>query len=272
MTSIINNNPDALKKFEAEKDWQKARRRVLYKDIVCLIKGCSVDLLSFSEVSEKLQLHQNLYLGLQTVPLENIRGSVGRFDDFNNAFLPKKDFLKERWQNVEIAMMEGKTPPVELYQVGEDYFVVDGNHRVSVARQVGMIAIDAYVTQFTAPGDPKASNIDAIFIESERSAFLEKSGRSNAQKSQEIIFTCPGCYETLSKQIEEYRQGKQKQKSQEYTFDQAFADWYEEIYAPAVEAIQKNDLVEQFPERTEADLYVWTSRNSAEIESIALAE
>ena len=259
-----------MDRFDADRDWQKARRKVLYQDVVCLIQRCSVDLLSFNEIKEKQNLMPQNYLGLQQVPLDKIRGSVGRFDDFNNAFFPKKDFLRERWQNVEVAMLQGKTPPVDLYQVGDDYFVLDGNHRVSVARQLGLDFIEAYVTKFTAKSDKPAggSNVDDMFIESERLAFLEKSGRSNAKEAENIMFTCPGCYEVITKQIEDYRQGVEEQEERSISFAEAFSEWNEEVYAPSVAVMRKDDLISKFPDRTVADLFVWTSQNSAELEEL----
>ena len=74
---------------------------------------------------------------MQEIPLDHIRGSVGRFDDFTSAYMPRKDHLRHRWEGVDQAMMQGKTPPIEVYQVDDIYFVMDGNHRVSVARQHG---------------------------------------------------------------------------------------------------------------------------------------
>jgi hypothetical protein len=264
--------PSPINRFDADHNWNKARRKVLYNDVVCLIKGCSVDLLSFSEVSKQLQLHQKSYRGLQTVPLEKIRGSVGRFDDFNSAFLPRKDFLKDRWKNVQLAMLEGKTPPVDLYQVGDDYYVLDGNHRVSVARAREMDAIDAYVTEFTGPMLQVETNVDNLFIESERGAFLEKIGRPYEEKAGTIEFTSPGCYADLTKQIEEYRQGKEKQNNEPYSFSQAFNDWHEEIYAPAIDSIRQNEVTSHFPDRTEADLFIWSYRNSAELEDLEFSD
>jgi len=264
---------NAIDRFDAERDWQNARRKVLYRDVVCLIKRCSVDLLSFEDTRAQLHLHQKNYLGLQEVPLENIRGSVGRFDDFNAAFLPRKEFLQERWQNVEVAMLEGKTPPVDLYQVGQDYYVMDGNHRVSVARQRGLDTIEAYVTKFTGDeSSDEVSDVDKIFIESERAAFLENSGNANIHEAEAIVFTCPGCYEVVTKQIEDYRQGTQQQENRPLSFEQAFAEWNQEVYAPALEAIHQNDLVSKFPDRTEADLFIWTSQNSAELEDLETAD
>ncbi len=259
----------ALNQMKSEDDWRNARRKVLYKEVVCLIKRCSVDLLSFQDVQHGLHLHQKLYRGLQEIRLDQIRGSVGRFSDFDAAFMPRKDFMRERWEGVDQAMMQGKTPPIEVYQVGEIYFVVDGNHRVSVARQHGYETIEAYVTEFVTPIKPTADEgIDEILIEAEQAAFLEKAGESNAEAARVMNFTCSGCYEEVSQQVETYRQQKEFTKDKPYSFEQAFLEWYAEVYDPAIEAIRENDLISQFPERTEADLFVWSWRNNQAIEAL----
>ena len=259
----------ALDNLRAEDDWRNARRKVLYKEVVCLIKRCSVDLLSFQEVQHGLHLHQKLYRGMQEICLDQIRGSVGRFGDFDAAFMPRKDHMRERWEGVDQAMMHGKTPPIEVYQVGEIYFVVDGNHRVSVARQHGYETIEAYVTEFVAPIKPRADEgIDEMLIEAEHAAFLEKAGGANATAARAMTFTCSGCYEEVSQQVETYRQQKAFMQDKPYTFEQAFPEWYAEVYEPSLEAIRENDLLSQFPERTEADLFVWSWRNNQAIEKL----
>ena len=93
-------------------------------------------------------------LGLQTVPIERIVGSaeVARSRDFDSAFRPLKPHLKKRWLSVAARyQMGGGLPPVELFQVGDRYFVQDGHHRISVARALGQAGVDAYVT-LVVPG------------------------------------------------------------------------------------------------------------------------
>ncbi len=259
-------------RLDPEEDWRNARRKVLYQEVVCLIKRCSVDLLSFEEVRSSLHLNEKIYRGLEVIALDQIRGSVGRFDDFTSAYMPRKDHMRERWEGVDQAMMESKTPPIEVYQVGEIYFVVDGNHRVSVARQHGYPTIEAYVTAFQTPfGLSGDERIDEMLIKSEQAAFLQKAGESNAEAVSDMVFTCSGCYEDVSQQVEVYQQQKQVLEDRpSYSFEQAFLDWREEVYSPAIEAINAHDLVSQFPERTEADLFIWSWQNGQALEELEL--
>ena len=262
-----------LDRLDAEHDWKKARRKLLYQKVVCHFKECSVDLLSFEKVRASLNLNQKFYRGFQEVPLDLIQGSVGRFNDFTAAFLPRKEYLQERWQRVDVAMITGKTPPIDLYQVGQVYFVLDGNHRVSVARQRDHKTIEAYVWEFPAPADFSAeTDIDELLIETERAAFLERVGEDNEQAGRSMVFTCPGCYKDVSQQVELYRHDIQKASDEPISFQFAFSNWYEDAYMPAVEAIRQDEQLSRFPGRTEADLFIWSWQNSNVIEELELKE
>lgn len=260
-------------RFEAEDHWKKARRQMLYNEVVCIIKRCSVDMLSFEQVRGSLHLRQKLERGLQEIPLDRIRGSVGRHQDFTDAFLPRKEFLKERWLNVDQAMMAGKTPPIDVYQVGEAYFVVDGNHRVSAARAQGRPTIDAYVTEFVTPV-PVSGEVDLeeLLIKSEQAEFLEQIGRENRATAQALTFTCSGCFRTVADQVEQYRAGAEERDGKPVSRQEAFKGWHEEVFVPSVETIRRRQLMELFPGRTEADLFVWAQQNRAELEELVLED
>jgi hypothetical protein len=166
-------------------------------------------------------------------------------------------------------MIQGKTPPIDLYQVGQVYFVLDGNHRVSVARQRGHAAIEAYVWEFPTPVEFTAdADVDELLIEAEQAAFLDRAGKDNALTAGSIRFTCPGCYKDVSQQVEQYRHDAQKAAKEPVTFEHVFSNWYEEAYMPAIEAIRQNELLSKFPNRTEADLFIWSWQNSSAIEKL----
>jgi len=86
------------------------------------------------------------YAGRRPVRLDDIRGSEGRTQGFDDAFYPLSDQTRQRWQSVANALQEGIVlPPVKLIQVGETYYVRDGHHRVSVSRALGQEVIEAEV-------------------------------------------------------------------------------------------------------------------------------
>jgi hypothetical protein len=181
--------------------------------------------------------------------------------------------MRQRWERVDVAMTAGKTPPIDVYQVGESYFVLDGNHRVSIARQHGLETIEAYVWEFLTPvGNSPEADIDELLIKSERVDFLEIIGQASPPAVREIVFTCPGCYGDLLDLIETYRQGLEEVEEKPVSFEQAVSAWYEELYGPAIEIIQKYNLLARFPNRTEADIFVWAWKNNKALEELALED
>lgn len=252
---------------QANYDWDQARRKVLYQRVVCAVTQCSVDMMSFRDVKKRLRLGTPHSRGLQEIRLKQVKGSVGRFEDFTSAFLPRRDSLQDRWKNVEKLMLAGKAPPIDVYQVGNAYFVVDGNHRVSVGRQLGLETIEAYVTEFDTPFQlGPDDDIDNLFIEAERAQFLEKVRESNAKAAAGIVFTCAGCYRDLIGQIDAYRAGMEARDGQPATYEQAFVAWQDDVYKKALKAIRQEGMTEMFPERTEADLFIWSWQNSQALE------
>lgn len=264
---------DSLSLLDAEEDWNRARRKILYQEVVCFFKQCSVDLLSFEEVRTKLHLSQRVYRGLQEIPLDRIRGSVGRYDDFTSAFLPRGKHMQERWERVDVAMMAGKTPPIDVYQVGESYFVLDGNHRVSIARQHGLESIEANVWEFPTPyGLGPEADIDELLTKSEQIEFLEKIGQASPPAVREIVFTCSGCYRDLMDMIETYRQGMEEVEGGPVSTEQAVSAWCEEVYGPGLKKIRESNLLARFPKRTEPDLFIWAWKNNRVLEELALED
>src|SRR5512136_533346 len=129
-------------------DFSRARLKSFLNRIRSLVSGTPTRLLAYEEVKNTLHLGGPIYRGIQTVPLKQIVGSLNRYDEFDRAFKPVDDHLAERWQNVDSAFYKDiSLPPVLLYKVGEVYFVVDGHHRVSVAREQGQQDIDAEVRE-----------------------------------------------------------------------------------------------------------------------------
>lgn len=136
---------------QAEKDFASARRKAVLRRIGAFLRRDrdSNRLLSFEEARRELGTVEQVHLGVRAVPVSKIVGSVGRHGDFDRAFLPSKGYLGERWKRIDRMMRRsGGLPPVSLYKIGEDYFVLDGNHRVSVARYHGVGRIDAQVIEF----------------------------------------------------------------------------------------------------------------------------
>jgi uncharacterized ParB-like nuclease family protein len=245
-----------------------ARRRALIQSLLAEVSGRRDDLLSFEQVREQLRLSEpGRDVTLQAIPLDKIVGSVGRYRDFNRAFLPKAQIDPDRWTRIERLSDQGALPPVEVFKVGEVYFVCDGNHRVSTARARGRNSIRAKVVEIPirVPLGPNTSPDDLI-LKSGYAQFLERTGLDQSHPQQRIELTRAGGYRSLLQHIEvhQYYMGL---RSRHYpTLAEAAADWYSEVYSPVVERIRSSRILSQFPGRTEADLYLWIAKNRARLQ------
>jgi len=254
---------------EERLDWAQARREAFLQDAIAVFTDRPTDLLSFEEVRQKLRLRNARYLGLQDVPLDQIVGSVDRYQDFNRAFLPRREFLEKRWERVS-RLVGGPDalglPPVELYKVGDAYFVHDGNHRVSVARQHGTPAIQAYVWEYDVrvPLGPDA-DIDDLLCTAAQVRFLGQTDVDRLCPDLSIEVTQPDGYDYLLYEIEAFQRVIARIDGREVPFDEAVALWCDMAYSPIVEIIRRRGILKDFPTRTETDLYLWLRRNQEEL-------
>jgi nucleotide-binding universal stress UspA family protein len=255
----------------AVRDFQRARKEAAMQQMLARIQGKSSELLCYDEVRRHLRATDKpIERGLQEIPLDKIVGSVGRYQDFTRSFLPKKDSNEERWARVKAAITDMKgMPPIEVYQVGEAYFVKDGNHRVSVAQQLGAKTISAYVTEvetrvsLTVDDDPEEVICKARYAE-----FLEKTNLDKLQPQADLLMTFCGQYQTLLDQInaECCLIGESSARCEGGDWDTAVLTWYKEVYLPVVKLIRELGVMRRFPERTEADIYVLLSEEREELE------
>ena len=228
-------------------------------ELLRLLTGRPLYLLPFSEVAERLRLRHLVDRGLQEVPLGSIVGSLGREREFDRAFLPLDESLRQRWEEVR-DLTEGPRgfPPVELYKVGEAYFVVDGHHRVSVLRSLGASAIEARVEEFLTPVPlgPEDS-IEEVLLKSGHEDFLEATGLERATAG-EFRVTVPNGYERLLDHISVHRYYRGIETGRPVPLDEAVISWRDGVYRPMIEAIRKSGILQEFPGRTEGDLYLFT--------------
>ncbi len=248
-------------------DWEEAHRAAFAQDALALLTRRPTDLLPFEQVREKLHLHSLSYLGLQDVPLSQIVGSVGRYNDFNRAFFPRQAELRDRWRRVDrLATMGPGLPPVELYKVGQSYFVRDGNHRVSVARQHNAPTIQAYVWEYETrvPLEPE-TDVDGLLCKAAYTAFLEHTDIDHICPTVPLELTQPDGYEDLLYEIEMMQQSLSTIEGRDIPFDEAVGVWCKMHYGLIVEIIRQQNILDHFPGRTEADLYVWLRRHQEEL-------
>lgn len=222
--------------------------------------GKPTSLLPFEVLATILKGYQRVPLpDTEMVPLDKIVGSVGRYNDFTRDFLPKNYSMLDRWVRVEQAMesLEG-TPPIEVYRVGDVYFVADGNHRVSVARASGLDALEARVIDIPSaidlePGD----TLDEAIIKAERARFLTETGLAERVPVVDMYLTQPGGFTRLLELVRLHQRLLSDEGGSEVTLKDAAEDWHRTGYLPTIETIRDRQLLRRFPNRTAADLFVW---------------
>ncbi len=256
------------------RDFQEARRRAALEDLKARLTGKSDDLLSYEEVQALVLPDESTSRGLQEIPLDAIVGSVGRYRDFTRSFLPRLESNKHRWANVKLrALYRGGVSPIEVYQLGDVYFVLDGNHRVSVARQLGAETIQAYVTQVHSRV-PLSADVhpDELIIKTRYARFLDATALDQSRPGLNLLVTAPGQYRKLEEQIEAFRRRLAQREGRALSGPEAAAAWYDAVYLPVAQIIRERDLLSLFAGHTETDLFIWVlDRQEAVEEEIGWA-
>ena len=243
---------------QARQHFREARKQAFVNEVLSSLSGRPRDLLSFREVQQRLGLRTCGMGHLETVPVAKIVGSEGRYHDFDREFLPLHAATHERWERLDMAFQRMESvPPVELYKAGDVYFVRDGNHRVSVARQRGATYVDAYVID--CPSRIKLdqdANLSDILVEQEHQQFLERTHLDEIL-GVDIRLTATGAYDALERHLDGHRYFLGQEQQREVPFEEAAKSWYEKVYLPTAAIIRTTGILERFAERTEGDLYIW---------------
>jgi len=243
----------------AQEDFRRALSRASWRKIQGRLTGVDNRLLPYDEVRARLPIRGQHHIGHHQVLIEKIVGSMGRYNDFDRAFLPTQDRTKDRWINIDKAHYSDiHLPPVELYKIGDIYFVKDGNHRVSVAHQRGQLYIDAYVTEIDIPIKLTADiKMDDLVLKEKQAEFMVTTNLHSLCPTAEIELTSPNLYDLLLEHIATHRWYLGVERKAEVSNDEAVISWYENVYWPLVEEIRQQDLLKDFPGYSEADLYLW---------------
>ncbi len=245
----------------AVNDFHEARLKASLQEALARLTGKSNELFSYDDVAKKLKLQARSDRGIHEIPIHAIVGSVGRYTDFTRTFLPRHANDRERWARVKAVMLDPTgtgMDPIEVYKVGDVYFVLDGNHRVSIARQEGFKFIEAHVieVQTEIPITPDL-NPDDLIIKAEYVAFLRKTGINTLFPNSDFSVTIPGGYEKLQDHIDVHRYFLGLEHQREISYQEAVKSWYENVYSLFIEPIRERGIMRWFPDRTETDLYLW---------------
>jgi len=243
----------------ARADFSRVRFKAFVNSIWSLIQGQPNQLLSYDEIKEKLRVGGPIYRGVQTVPVKQIVGSLNRYHQFDRAFLPTQTETAERWQRVNRAFYNDiSLPPVVLYKVGEVYFVVDGHHRVSVAREQGQIFIEAEVRECaTRVNITPNIRIEDLEILSEKVGFIERTGLDQVRPNANIKLTISDGFNRMLEHVAVHKYFMGIEQQRDISDEEAVTDWYDNVFLPIAEVIRKSDILQDFPGKTEGDLYLW---------------
>jgi len=214
---------------------------------------------NFNIRQEKEEAYEAVERGTLMVPLDKIVGSVGRYHDFDNQFKThSSNNIDERLKGIINAMRDGKDmPPIALYQIKEDFFILDGHHRFRAAVELGRPDVRSRIVELL----PSKNTLEnKLYIE--KTHFRDKAGLPNS-----IDLTEPGQLKHLEWQVGEHQKFLRKEKEQDISFQQAATDWYKTIYRPLATLIDNSKLVNSFPGRTVDDLYLYISIHQWEIGS-----
>jgi hypothetical protein len=250
---------------QAKADFSRARWKVFVRNVLASFKGEKNTLLSYDEVKEKLHIGGPIYRGVRTVRVSQIVGSLNRYHEFDAAFLPKNDENANRWQSVDRAFyQEVSLPPVVLYKVGEVYFVVDGHHRVSVAREQGADFIDAEVRECSTKVNitPELKSDDLEILQ-EKVEFLEATSLDQLRPEANIKLTIPDGFSRMLEHIAVHRYFMGLDEKRDISEKEAVIHWYDTVYMPIIKVIRDSGIMSEFPGKMEGDLYLWVLDHQA---------
>lgn len=247
--------------------FRKARRREAYRRLSQIAgRNRSRPLLSLDEVSKRLRALEQTYVGIRPIRVADVVGTVSRVDDFDRDFLPKRSKIQERWQNLEQRFPEGDFPPIVVYEIDGRYFVVDGHHRVAIARQRGIEVIDAEITALRSNTPlPPDADIGEIIMAEQRRRFMEESALRRARPEARIEFSRPQGYIELLEHIKIHGFHLMIERGKLCSMEKIAGDWFDRVYTPTVETIEREGLKEHWPKATHADLFLWVGQRRREL-------
>lgn len=238
--------------------FERARRREAYRRLARAVTGDrDTSLPRLEDLTSRLRLFDQVYRGIRPIPVARIVGTAGRNHDFDRDFLPRRPEIRERWRRIEQLFERSGLPPIVVYKLGDDYWVVDGHHRVAVAKARKIDFIDAEVTELLPRRElPEGLDLGRVIFAEQERIFMEESGLAEARPHVRIEFSRPWGYVELLELVHAHGYRLSRERGALLEPPEVADDFYERVYRPAVEAIRVAGLPEVFPGATEADLFL----------------
>jgi len=254
-----------VERIRAIQDFDSARARAFWRNLRTILTGRADRLRSIEPLMRAAGLEGRSFGGVHEIPVDEIVGSVApnpKTSDFDPGFLPLNRRMRERWTRIYQAMVEGdELPPIDVYKVDDRYYVIDGHHRVSVARRLGRPTINARVINVNtrAPLGPDTDPA-ALLAAAEYAHFLEATQLHRTRPEARLECSRLGRYDEIMQHIAGHRYFLSLEQHRDVPLAEAAASWYDHVYKPIAAAIRKHRVLQQLPGWTEADVYVEVTR------------
>jgi hypothetical protein len=224
------------------------------------------ELLPLKQATERLRPFRRRYIGVRAIDVRTIVGTDSRSGDFDRDFRPRRPDVRERRQRVARAFPNGDFPPIAVEKVGDAYFVIDGHHRVALARHLRRATIDAEVTELTARWHlgAEADPIELIHAEQER-LFMTESGLGDVRPQACLRFSRAVGYRQLLETIQIHGYQLMLDAGRPFERREVALDWYSRVYLPTVEVIDDEGFEGVCPDATISDRFLWVFEQRREL-------
>jgi hypothetical protein len=247
---------------DVEDDFLRARRRQVLARLGSRLSREPDDvnlILPFDEVVAALGMKGERPLGLQTVRLDSVVGTVDSTRDFDRRFRPTSSRVRERWERLALAQRRGEPmPPIDVYRIGDLHFVKDGHHRVSIALATGQTTIDGYVTEIltSVPAGAIRHRGDLMMKSYER--MFRSRVPLPPQAYAKITMCDPWSYAELGEAVEAW--GFRLMQHEHLYLDRAEVArrWFAEEFTPVVRMLKAAGLADG--DCTDAEAYIGIAR------------
>jgi hypothetical protein len=246
---------------DVENDFLRARRRQILARLAHRLRREPDDvnlILPFDEVVAALGMKGEQYLGLQTIRLDTIVGTIDSRRDFDRRFRPTSGRVRERWERLALAQRRGESiPPIDVYRVGDLHFVQDGHHRVSIALATGQTTIDAYVTEVvTAVPARGIRRRGDLLIKSYERIFRARVPLP-PQAYAKLTVSDPWSYAELGEAVEAWGFRCMQDERRFLDRGEIARRWLAEEFTPVVRMLRAAGLIGS---RTDAEAYMRVAR------------
>jgi hypothetical protein len=249
---------------DAQDDFSRARRAQLLAELGRRLRREPDDvglIMPFDEVVDALGMVGEVQLGLQTIPLDSVVGTVDRTRDFDRGFRPTTPRVRGRWQRIAAAQRRGESfPPISVYRIGDLHFVRDGHHRVSVAKSLGRMEIDAYVTEVrTRIGADGALRMADLPLKDHERLFHERVPLDPEQHAR-VRPSDPWDYGRLAEGVEAWGFRVMQERREYMDREEVARLWFEEDFLPIVDTLRAGGFVRSSERDADAYMRVVTAR------------